>query len=224
MLEQLLTGTHDYYYDTGPGPKILKRGNSTIGYYGELAESELISRTNLRTLTNFTSGTDNTTWDNKWIKLAVLGKIVYIPSARLALNVSRRQLNTAGYVPGVEKAIQGYNFKVRLPYVCTVEPATINTNTIPFEVGSPQYNLSEWGYIVSALLTVPQNTGLPHWNLYDRTNFLTQGDTNYIHSYNTRSGYAGVTLVASNFQASFTGGLDATGAGWLPILELGSKV
>lgn len=207
-------------FKSGPGPTALVYGTTDLGYYGTLASTDFLTLAQLRTLTGFTGGTDNTAWDGRWIKMAVNSKVLFIPSVYLASAVSRNALLAQNLIFGKSIVNNGYTFSARVAKISDGVQTAISANTQNIDRNRLEWANSEWGKIVSALLTPAQDTDWPHWLLFDRTAFLVPGPSLYFNVQEVRTGASTTSVVVNNNLGSFTSFSDAAaGSKWLPILE-----
>lgn len=96
-----LGGVLPTYSDSGPGNKTLLFGNEQLGYFGEVTESELISRQELSSLTGFAPILPNAAATGKiWLKFFFKGKIIYIAKMPFASGSSWNDFYNAGLVYG----------------------------------------------------------------------------------------------------------------------------
>lgn len=105
MNEALLsTGGKTIYVDnSGPGPKALVAGDTTMGYFGEVTDSQLFSISQVAAAGSLFQGNDNsglTVGSNHWLKFIWNGKIIYIAKRPFRDNISWADLYAAGLVYG----------------------------------------------------------------------------------------------------------------------------
>lgn len=100
-----------------PGPKNLISGTMTLGFFGEVPSSELISGNSLASSVGISQGSAQFS-DTPWLKFAVDGKILFIAKKPIRSAISWDAINTAKCVYGDEgdKVIvqNGHSYKVRL--------------------------------------------------------------------------------------------------------------
>lgn len=89
----MCTGFFPY---TGPGPQALLRGDFNSGVFGDIGITDIITPADLKALT----GVPGTLVTNatRWVKVACMGKILFIPNYYVAREVSFDQLFAAGVV------------------------------------------------------------------------------------------------------------------------------
>jgi hypothetical protein len=129
--------THDFYPETlsttaalpsngvpGAGSPIV--GDATLGYYGTVTSTALISGDALATAVGFSSGVSVNS-NTAWFKFASNGKTLFVPKLPIRSNVSWPQLYAAGLVYGLNSGIGPFP----LPTDATVQQTkrvTINGN------------------------------------------------------------------------------------------------
>lgn len=151
MFEQLLSAGKLSNRLPLPGPKDLITGDSNLGFYGEFPASEFITFPDLSAAVGVTEGTLPQT-NEKWLKIAYAGKILYIPKTPVRHNLSWADLNSHQVVSAMQDTqipIRGYNFRVRLMQGS-------NTNPYPSASGDAaggQYSTgTEWNKIMYGLM------------------------------------------------------------------------
>jgi len=105
MIESLLsTGSKAIYIgDSGPGPKTLIGGTETLGYFGDVTDTQLFGISQVAGAAGMYQGTDNSELvqgTNHWLKFIWNGKIIYIAKRPFRSNVSWADLYAAGLVYG----------------------------------------------------------------------------------------------------------------------------
>jgi len=107
MIEQLLStgGQQTYIGNSGPGPKALIAGDATLGYFGEVTDTQLFTPAQVAGQAGLYLGTDNPTAvsaanGNMWLKFIWNGKVIYIAKMPFRTNISWADLYAAGLVYG----------------------------------------------------------------------------------------------------------------------------
>ena len=182
MFEMMLMGGGSQgimYPNSGPGPKYLKRGDTTLGLFGELTDGALLTHPELKNQLGFYAGQLVPTNDTGlWFKMFVDGKVIFFPRYACVQGVSWSDLYANGLVYGTDDTgtpntatptnqlrivTAGDSlFKVR----CFAGKNTPGVNDAVWaNVATAE---SEWGRIVAALMQ--DTSGLPatgpRWNLY----------------------------------------------------------
>ena len=105
MNELLLStgGKTIYINNSGPGPKALIGGDETLGYFGEVTDTQLFGISQLAGVAGLYQGDDNTLFtpgSNHWLKFIWNGKIIYIAKRPFRANISWADLYAAGLAYG----------------------------------------------------------------------------------------------------------------------------
>lgn len=106
MIEALLTtgSKAAFMANSGPGPKTLIAGDTTLGYFGEVTDTQLFTPAQIASMSGFTLGTDNATvpgpGSNLWLKFVWNGKFIFIAKMPFRTNISWADLYAAGLVYG----------------------------------------------------------------------------------------------------------------------------
>lgn len=98
--------TQGYFANLGPGPQKVIRGDWIRGYFGEIANADWVTPTDvvdkikaqLRSLTGLTFATNSPTW----YKFIYKGKILFFPSNNLITSGNWQQAYNAGFIYGVD--------------------------------------------------------------------------------------------------------------------------
>jgi len=87
------------YPDSGPGPKVLRKGDETLGWFGNLTPEELFTGKELLALTGLP---DTTSLFGRWVwvKVMVDKQVLFIPSTTIASGLSWETLYQNGLVYG----------------------------------------------------------------------------------------------------------------------------
>jgi hypothetical protein len=211
----------------GPGPTTLLQGDTTLGYYGEMAGSDFFTTAEVSAGVGYAAGTVYTAVPT-WIKMIIDGVVIYIPKTPLKSQCFWNDIynaksvygeKTIGKYPvgaGVKQNAQlvkgGYRFKVRLGSA-GADPLALPSPNVPTNAA---YAASEWGRIINAL-ALPKRVGSA-WGLYDMGPILT----GHVATKNT---YSAGTTNAIIVEAITNPVLNAYGKStnaftWVPILEL----
>lgn len=215
------------YPDSGPGTKILKFGDTSLGYFGELAFGDLISIPELRRQVNFWGGVDQPV-PAVWVKMFIDEKVIFFPKSHLAANVTWLELYNAGLTTGVSKPdvsgispaveqlryafIQDDTFSVRLFSATAINPTLLSGDNL---IGSGVVHTGEWSRVMSAIASwvVPNYTG-PKWNIYGSQFW-------YIDCWGgTSMGSTPASKRAMVKNTRITPAVADGRGGWLPVLEL----
>lgn len=105
MNESLLStgGVTIYIDNSGPGPKALVAGNETLGYFGEVTDTQLFGISQIAGAAGLYQGNNNaalTPGSNHWLKFIWNGKIIYIAKQPFRDNISWADLYAVGLVYG----------------------------------------------------------------------------------------------------------------------------
>lgn len=87
---------------TGPGPQKLISGDMEQGYFGSMTVGEFISFPLLKSAIASMASFINSNRTPVWLKFAYKGKILYIPTEPLAIDIDWRTIYQAGLIYGVE--------------------------------------------------------------------------------------------------------------------------
>lgn len=105
MYELLMSSVNkgqSYFPDSGPGNKILKKGNSDIGYFGTVTSTELFAGWELSTALGFTAGTVYKEDANTWMKFIYKGKYLFVCKEITRFNLSWNDIYKAGAMYGIK--------------------------------------------------------------------------------------------------------------------------
>lgn len=211
----------------GPGPTTLLRGDTTLGYYGEMTGTDFFTTAEVSAGVGYANGTVYTAVPT-WIKMIIDGVVIYFPKTPLKSGCTWNELYNAKAVYG-EKAIGkypvgagvkqnaqlikgGYRFKVRLGSA-GADPLVLPSPNTPTNAA---YAASEMGRIINALAT-PKRVGSA-WGLYDMGTIMA-GHVATKNSYSAGTTNAIITEAITNPVLNAYG--KATNAfTWVPILEL----
>lgn len=109
MLELMVTGSGSAYYpDSGPGPKRLSAGDESLGYFGRVPQSELITASSLFQLMTPVTGKLTANDSMVWLKFFYNGKVVYYPSQDFLTGINWLALYEKGVTYGDRNELYGY--------------------------------------------------------------------------------------------------------------------
>ncbi|QVW55797.1 hypothetical protein pEaSNUABM9_00216 [Erwinia phage pEa_SNUABM_9] len=91
-----------YYPNSGPGPKYLLAGNTTMGYFGRVTTAELYTRAEFVAASQLTGHTTYSGGTEGWYKFFYQGTVFYFPVSPTGSNVSWQMLYQAGLVYGTD--------------------------------------------------------------------------------------------------------------------------
>lgn len=95
-----LVGVAKEYPNSGPGQKWLQAGDEQLGYFGEVAASDMITNANLKTHLGLANG--STRADQGYLKFFYKGKVVFVGKNTFATSLTWNQLYAAGGVYGTK--------------------------------------------------------------------------------------------------------------------------
>jgi hypothetical protein len=246
MLEMMLgkAPVGSYYGSSGPGPKTLKYGTLTLGYFGTTTTTELFGALELGRLLNFTNfGVDCFTAGLYWFKFAYNGKILYVPNQQLKNFISWNDIYGAGLVYGTKSngaypatpAAWQHNVitKVEGPITWGFIPRLMTGWPDPTYPGAgldayPQSSNSEWQQLLGRVCTSGNGNIADKWDAQAASALSVGGtmaswtqetqatDVNKANSRGATYTVYAVIGSASNVK-TYAGNTDAA---WRPILEL----
>jgi len=103
-------GTKAYAPPVGPGPEVLQAGDTQLGYYGELSNTELFTPSQLRSQVGLSAGQSTPgSVATGWLKFAYQGKILFVSKQVLnrswsGNNIFRANLEALNIVYGGQSA------------------------------------------------------------------------------------------------------------------------
>lgn len=141
--------------NSGPGPQTLIGGDLTLGFFGELSQSELITAAGLFSELGLTQG--NLKADTEgWLKFIVDGKVTYVAKRPFYDQISWSHLSLKKAVLGeTVKTIQQENYKVRLLKGAPGPAISISGGP----VDPPTTYGSEWNRLMYRIVNLPGNSG-----------------------------------------------------------------
>ena len=216
--------------NNGPGPALLKDGDQTLGYFGEVDNADFVTieQIEAQALVSLIGAAANRGLSKLWVKYVVDGKILYIPKRVQRTGISWDNLYAAGFVYGVNGAgtypglptgavnqlrtisltdINGkvWNFKIRLTSQSTIDPVDLTAVTV---------NNSEFSKTVER--TWP-TVGIPKvWASFGQPGAGIQG-------IESRPTYTEYCVAAAGNSTAYYRNLsqkNTASGGWLPCLEL----
>lgn len=164
--------------NSGPGPSAIAYGDSTMGFFGEVASSDFISGSALASAIGLTAGTliNDTT---AWLKFSLNGEVLFVPKSDIRQAATWQDIYQAGAVYGdntvgtypsgsnrlqnASVTIQEKQFKVKMLSGSTGDRVSNNTgNDIPTSRGT------EWNKLFYPLSnTDVASAPTPRWKLYN---------------------------------------------------------
>jgi hypothetical protein len=214
---------------TGPGPDQLIAGTVEAGYFGEVADKDLITTAALSQLVGMNSGT-LTANNSTWLKFMHNRKTLFVPKLPARYAVSWDMLYEAGLVYGIDGpgpyvgsngpvnqnkviVIGGNAFVVRLMKGGDVNPATkpggeFNDLMLKLWVSDPTGG--NWDNQEAAALGLSGTGGLNWMQESPASNVNAVGGFRIF-----RSGQTQLTDVSASSVSSASGSF-----GWRPVLEL----
>lgn len=223
------------YPDSGPGEKMLGWGNPTMGFFGEIPESLLLTSYDLRQQLDFWIGEDQPDLNTrKWLKFFIDEKVIFIPKQAYSDKVTWDDLYKAGLVRGVDNggpdpvATPTNQLRyVAAPDSSVLKVRLLTTNTVPVPDpanaiwNSPATAGSEWGRIVTTIMTDLNGLGpaVPMYKIYKATDPVLSR-IGYVIGQNS---YNGATRQVAANNTSLSLASVTTPMKWLPALELMPK-
>ena len=218
--------------DSGPGSKNLLYGNEQLGYFGSVAQADMVNAGKIRSLFNFYAGVDDSNVF-VWHKMFYKGRVLFIPSQTLAYNLSWNQLYNAGLVYGVDgngyapTATPTNQFKILnvgtdvlkirlLSADSNPDPTTFVSQQL-LTSGPANVTGSEWVSLVYALIqNAPVGYSGPKWSLISPNSFAWGGRK--VHTQRTINNSPSSAQHVDNVYSYASPKTEANY--WLPVLEL----
>jgi len=188
------------------------------GYYGQVTQNDLITMTDLLTVTGVPEQFTRINLDAGWLKFAVDDKIIYIAKKAILAGVTRNNIAGLNLLKGNKQiTIKGKTYIVRCPTGTTYEPASVPAPT----------DRSEWERLMysvhASAITGQQVTNGVKWDQ------LTYGDlgmassqgsrTLALNDFNGGAAWRGSANDMTTFAGMDYNTSDMT-CGWRPVLEL----
>lgn len=191
---------YDVSQPYAPGPTTLAKGDSSLGYYGEVSSADMIKGTDLAQYVGL--GSSNILYDTgNWLCYSLNGKRVYVAKKPIMNQVSWNTLNAQGLVTGSNiVVIHGIKYKVRL--LTGVNSTAGEWNSLIYRVHVSDPTGSNWASFTNEDLVIGTGSGRTTW---------CQEDVSGAKVYR---GYNSLTDYQTGQPTSAT---DTTG--WRPILE-----
>jgi hypothetical protein len=104
MIELLLSGgsqAQTIFPNSGPGTKVLQKGNQTLGYFGEVSGAELFNGQDLIVKFQPAVGISSTWAGNQWFKFFRNNKVIYIARQPIMSSIGWNDIYNLGLVYGV---------------------------------------------------------------------------------------------------------------------------
>lgn len=183
-----------------PGPTTLAKGDSSLGYYGEVSSADMIKGTDLAQYVGL--GNSNIIYDTgNWLCYSLNGKRVYVAKKPIMNQVSWNTLNAQGLVTGSNiVVIHGIKYKVRL--LTGVNSTAGEWNSLIYRVHVSDPTGSNWASFTNEDLVIGTGRGRTTWCQEDVSGAKVYRGYNSLTDYQTG-------------QPTFA--TDTTG--WRPILE-----
>lgn len=176
LLSSGISKDQTYFPDSGPGNKVLRAGNSDLGYFGEVTQAELFIPWEVEAAANFYAGVAADT-AAVWLKFFFNKRVLYIAKTPIRTTVSWNDLYAAGLVYGdrTNGAYPAATPKVQyiqLPKTeggktWVLKPRLIRgLNQDPGTVANPpvaQYDNSEWTQLMGRVYTAANNPVTEKW-------------------------------------------------------------
>lgn len=223
--------------NSGPGPKLVGKGNRALGYFGAVANDLVFPTVQLATLFPLSEGSPINAGSD-WLKFVNGGQVLFIAKKPLRTDISWRALYQAGLVYGKSgagfspmgpavsqlKTIRTGGFKYRLRLI---RGADANPSGSLYNVPDPNgYRNSEWTRLL--MRCSDQDPSATFWERFTDADLGHTGGGNThlswcyeTHPYSTvhrvSRGYPDITGVAAT--NGTTTGADTLKMAWRPCLE-----
>ena len=218
----------------GPGPQQIIRGNWDLGYFGRIPINDLFVPLDLQQIFGLGGGVYAPTNTMYWLKFAYKGKVIYVASHPLVINITWQSLylaglvygnmpeanwpaypkTTYGVVPQGKTLIRGQDqFVFRMPA----------SRLVPGSTGSAAADLIGGEY--DALIMAAYGITVNNFNPYRLDDVESMG-TSFTSEFTSASGGACITRGTSGVttpdsqSSSAASSTVATTTGWRPVLEL----
>lgn len=177
MFESLLMQSKRENQPFANEPMTILAGDSSAGFYGEMASKDVILSTDLCALVNFYKGKIVVS-DPGWFKFSYQGKTLFLAKRSIrqsnsGVNISKADLVNAGLVYGDKQVtIGGRKFIVRLLLGGTTDPYTASGR----EYQALITNIATWGGIAYSDIGIGTGEGITCAETYDRSvTLVTRG-------------------------------------------------
>jgi hypothetical protein len=227
-----------------PGASVLANGTSTLGFYGEVATSSLITGDALATAIGLSAGTSQFS-SEPWLKYSMDGQVRFVAKKPFRYNLSWEQLYQAGAVYGdgtngttpsgtarTQNAIvtiAGVQYRVRLMRGGNANP-TANTNGYDVSAGAGSewnrlfYRLHSTAHTDASNSTATEGSPVPWVNYSDADLHMhyNYGNGTYCWALETHGASTSFRVNRGYSGVSYLGGNTAATvhayAGWRPVL------
>jgi hypothetical protein len=229
-----------YFPNSGPGTKVLKAGDATIGWFGIVTGAELFQGWEVSTALSLSAGTVLNETNNNWLKFVYQGKYLFIAEKVWRYNLTWNDLYLAGGVYGVKgngtypmpsnatsqwkvmiKPEAGYDvpwkMSIRTLQGATADPfAPGDLNALKLATGN-EYN--------DLLYRLINSAGLPNMGVFEQWAITALGAAPALNTLCKESSSANTlqTLTRSTNGTTAVGAkatVISTDTGWRPVLEL----
>lgn len=238
MLEILLysKGSNDSFFpNSGPGNKQLLAGDKTLGYFGEVSDSELFTPAGVIRGMNFNVGTDVAQSGNIWLKFIRNEVVLFIAKKPFKTGVAWNDIYAAGLVYGTRdnglyptSGAPAYQFR-QLTKIEGSKTWTLKPRLMTGWSGDPavqnslesDYINSEWHQLLGRVTTLSNGSIVEKWDDFTAADLGANSDlTSWVkETYSVNILYAvkkgGTSVLTAN---AFS--IKTTGYGWRPVLEL----
>ncbi|MBP0624007.1 hypothetical protein [Cupriavidus consociatus] len=144
MFEMLLLsggGGKPIYYDSGPGPQQLAFGDTNLGFFGEVTQSDLLSASALLAQLPELASNGYQSATVTWLKFAYKGKYLFIARAPVFTSMNWNKLYGSGLVHGSDDVGPFNNgFPTNQVRLVTSGPYRVKARTM----GSSYFPCQKW--------------------------------------------------------------------------------
>lgn len=159
-----------YFPETGPGPQTILRGDWEFGFFGEVNVTDVLTRAQIVATIALTGKTLtlNPTLYDKYLKVIVAGKILFIPNNYISYNSISASTEATDYVKthGIEvtransliMTSNGWDYMYRLPNA-SKDPAKYFASAV-LDFNSDDYIGSEAAMLAGLFNNISQNPAL----------------------------------------------------------------
>lgn len=237
LLSSGISKDQTYFPNSGPGNKVLRAGNSDLGYFGEVTQAELFAPWEVEAAGNLFAGVIADT-NAVWLKFFFNKKVLFVAKTPTRTTVSWNDLYDAGLVygdrttgtyPGATPKVQYIQMpKQEGQRRWVLKPRLIRAlNQDPGTVANPpvaQYNNSEWTQLMGRVYTLANNPVTEKWADFTLAQL---GAGNALNSWAMETvtpvssavlAGSGATMSTRTGTAKTTAGLNTTH--YRPVLEL----
>ncbi len=208
-----IIGSQAYVPPVGPGPTSLIAGDETLGFYGEVTGTELLTYGALSTAVGLSAGTLQHDAESLWLKFAYQGEILFVAKKPARHSVSWDDINATNTVyddagaPTVQ--VGDDTLRVTLLTGGDADPATTagrEWNDLMYRVHVDDPTATNWAAYTDADIVVTTGNGRATWTQEtdggDAARRVVRGDSSPTHFTKFTSSYVGSRV------------------GWRPVLRL----